>query len=140
MIIRLNNIAARKPIARYMTGSTMTERSSVRKNQAAILPWRPGRQQTNPLLTFIRPRRDGSSLRVAKRRLPTATRTGRAAGGHGARAPLPTLRAVPLERVPGRALGEFQIADIGAEAKAEPGADRHQHDVVGGERRHAEAA
>src|SRR5207253_8127939 len=44
------------------------------------------------------------------------------------------------ERVPGRARRVFEIADIGAEPKPDAGADRHQHDVVGRERRHAEAA
>src|ERR1700733_11949861 len=44
------------------------------------------------------------------------------------------------ERVPGRALRKFEIADIGAEPQADAGADRNQHDVVGGERGHAEAA
>src|SRR5437899_12286116 len=44
------------------------------------------------------------------------------------------------EWVPGRARRVFEIADIGAEPQADAGADRHQHDVVGGERGHAEAA
>src|ERR1700751_2120744 len=44
------------------------------------------------------------------------------------------------ERVPGRARRIFEIADIGAEPQPDAGADRHQHDVVGGERGHAEAA
>ena len=45
-----------------------------------------------------------------------------------------------LERVPGRLRRELQVADVGAEPQADAGADRHQHDVVGGQRRHAEAA
>src|SRR6202453_169639 len=44
------------------------------------------------------------------------------------------------ERVPGRARGIFEIADIGAEAQAETGPDRHQHDIVRRQRGHAEAA
>src|SRR5262249_20301888 len=44
------------------------------------------------------------------------------------------------ERVPGRAFGEFQIADIGAEPRADPGRDRHHIDAVVDERRHAKAA
>src|SRR4029077_13031708 len=47
------------------------------------------------------------------------------------RAPLPGKRS---ERVPGRARGIFEIADIGAEPQPNAGAYRHQHDVVGGER------
>src|SRR5690242_21659083 len=44
------------------------------------------------------------------------------------------------ERIPRRARGIFQIADIGAEAQTETGADRHQHDVVCRQRRHPETA
>ena len=44
------------------------------------------------------------------------------------------------ERVPGRARRIFEIADIGAEAQAETGADRNQHDVVRGQRGHSETA
>src|SRR5665213_3227954 len=44
------------------------------------------------------------------------------------------------ERIPSRALGEFEIAEIGAEAKTDAGADRHQYDIIGGQCGHAEAA
>src|SRR3954469_2387494 len=44
------------------------------------------------------------------------------------------------ERVPRRLWREFQIADVGAEPQTHARPDRHQHDVVGGQRRHAEAA
>ncbi|SOR30787.1 protein of unknown function [Methylorubrum extorquens] len=44
------------------------------------------------------------------------------------------------ERVPSRAAGEFQIADIDAEPGADAGADRHHDDAAVGHRRHAEAA
>jgi hypothetical protein len=36
-----------------------------------------------------------------------------------------------LERVPGRGRGEFQIAHIGAQPQAHPGADRNHHDIIG---------
>src|SRR6185312_5626120 len=44
------------------------------------------------------------------------------------------------ERVPGSLRRVFEIADIGPEAQAEAGTNRHQYDVVGGQRRHPEAA
>src|ERR1700739_1923785 len=53
---------------------------------------------------------------------------------------MPEGRIFGSEWVPGRARGKFQIADIGARAQADAGADRYQHDVIGGERGHAEAA
>src|SRR5882757_9689986 len=43
------------------------------------------------------------------------------------------------ERIPRRARGIFQVADIGAQPQAETGADRHQHDIVRGQCGHAEA-
>src|SRR5262245_52783044 len=48
--------------------------------------------------------------------------------------------AAALERGPGRLRREFEVADVGAEPKAQPGADRYHYDVIGGQRRHAEAA
>src|SRR5262245_9694290 len=44
------------------------------------------------------------------------------------------------ERVPSRRGREFQVAHIGAEPQAHAGANRHHHDIVRCERRHAEAA
>src|SRR5690242_789301 len=44
------------------------------------------------------------------------------------------------ERVPGRPIGEFDIADVGAEPHADPRADGNDHDAVCGEHRHSEAA
>src|SRR6266853_420741 len=51
-----------------------------------------------------------------------------------------TLKAANLERVPGRFRRELEIADIGAQPEANPRPDWHEHDVIGGQRRHAEAA
>jgi hypothetical protein len=45
--------------------------------------------------------------------------------------------APSLERVPGWAAREFKIAEIGTEAKPDARADRHDHDIVCYERRHA---
>src|SRR6202000_860619 len=42
------------------------------------------------------------------------------------------------ERVPGRLRRILKIANIGPQPQSDAGADRHQHDVVGGQRRHAE--
>src|SRR6478752_3837826 len=53
---------------------------------------------------------------------------------------VPGWQESSLEWVPGRSRREFEIADIGAQPQSEAGADRHQHAVVGGQRRHAEAA
>src|SRR5262249_8773372 len=39
------------------------------------------------------------------------------------------------ERIPGRRRGELQVADIGAEAKADAGADRHNPNAARGRRR-----
>src|SRR6202040_4184164 len=44
------------------------------------------------------------------------------------------------ERVPGRAVGEFEIADIRAEPHADTRTDGNDDDAVGGQHRHAEAA
>src|SRR6202035_3200171 len=44
------------------------------------------------------------------------------------------------ERIPGRVVGELEITDVGAEAHADAGADRDEHDPVRGEHRHAESA
>src|SRR5262249_51685817 len=44
------------------------------------------------------------------------------------------------EGVPGGTGREFQIAEIGAQPKPDAGADRHHHDVVGGECGHAQTA
>src|ERR1700719_3956441 len=44
------------------------------------------------------------------------------------------------ERVPGRAVGELEVADVGAQAHADARADRDEHDAVRGEDRHAEPA
>jgi hypothetical protein len=45
--------------------------------------------------------------------------------------------ALGLERVPGWAAREFEIAEIGTEAKPDARADRHDHDIVCYKRRHA---
>src|SRR3954453_5682425 len=47
---------------------------------------------------------------------------------------------ISSERVPGRARGVFQIADVGAKPQSDAGADRHQDNIVCGQRGHAEAA
>jgi hypothetical protein len=44
------------------------------------------------------------------------------------------------ERIPGRALGELQVAHIDSKTRAEAGADRNHDDVVGVQRRKAEPA
>ena len=49
-------------------------------------------------------------------------------------------RPTVSERVPGRALGEFQIADVEPQTRADPGADRNHVNIVVDERRHAKAA
>jgi hypothetical protein len=54
MTIRPHSIEIRKPIARYMIGSTMTD-APTRQNAAATMPWRPGQRQRNASLTFIQP-------------------------------------------------------------------------------------
>src|ERR1051326_4967509 len=45
-----------------------------------------------------------------------------------------------LERVPGRPVGEFEIADFRAEPHADAGADGNEHDAVCRQHRHAETA
>src|SRR5580704_8737423 len=47
---------------------------------------------------------------------------------------------VSSEWVPGRALSEFQIADVEPQTRADPGADRNHINIVVDERRHAKAA
>src|SRR4026209_1570846 len=42
------------------------------------------------------------------------------------------------EGIPRRLRRKFQIADVGAKAQSDTGPDRHNDDVAGGERRHAE--
>src|SRR6266852_6437839 len=44
------------------------------------------------------------------------------------------------ERVPGRARGELEVADIGAEPQSHAGADRNHHDIARGQRGHSEPA
>src|SRR5271155_1447028 len=44
------------------------------------------------------------------------------------------------EWIPRRTFGEFEVADIGAETQPDARANRHEHDIVGSQRRHAEAA
>jgi len=44
------------------------------------------------------------------------------------------------ERVPGRALREFEITKIGSEPQPETGTDRHHDDIVARQRRHAQTA
>src|SRR5690349_23038114 len=51
-----------------------------------------------------------------------------------------SLKAANLERVPGRFRRELEIPDVGAEPQANAGPDRYQDDMIGGQRRHAEAA
>src|SRR5882724_6609787 len=111
-IINPNSIETRKPIARYMIGSTMdaTPREKCIDHNA----------MGNRVNASIMPRLRGSvpwRLQAWEIRNP-----------------------VRSERVPGRARGIFEIADIGAKAQAETGADRHQDDAVGSQRGHPEAA
>src|ERR1700732_4897004 len=49
-------------------------------------------------------------------------------------------RWVSSEWIPGRALSEFQIADVEPQTRADPGADRNHINIVVDERRHAKAA
>src|SRR6516164_2607837 len=43
------------------------------------------------------------------------------------------------ERIPGRVRGELEVAEVGAKPQTHARADWHQHDIVGGQCRHAEA-
>src|SRR5262249_15009896 len=52
----------------------------------------------------------------------------------------PGIGRPPSERVPGCRGRELEIADIGAEPEAPPGADRNDDDVVCRQRGHAEPA
>src|ERR1700688_2603437 len=44
------------------------------------------------------------------------------------------------ERVPARARGKLEVPDISAEPQPDAGTDRHDNDIAGGKRGHAEAA
>src|SRR5215475_9787378 len=81
------------------------------------MPWRAGKAPAQWRINVNQP--TAESARTRRARLPARFAS---------------------ERVPGRARRIFEIADIGAEPQANAGTDRHQHDIVGGQRRHAEAA
>src|SRR5882762_10169696 len=72
---------------------------------------------------------DRSARRSSGRRWPDVVR----AFGIG------SARSVS-ERVPGRFRRELEVAHVGAQPQPDARADRQQHDIVGGQRRHAEAA
>src|SRR4029077_6992195 len=109
-IISPHSIESRKPIARYMIGSIMVGNSARGKDSLITIARAAGK----------RPAR----CRVNVNSQPEAFGSPEAGS----------------ERVPCRPRGIFEIADIGAQTQSDAGADRHQHDVVGGERGHAEAA
>src|SRR3954453_20916855 len=51
-----------------------------------------------------------------------------------------TVARCRSERIPGRLGGEFQVAEVHAETRADAGADRHHDHVVGDRRGHPKAA
>src|ERR1700738_451564 len=103
--------AARKPSPKYMIGSIMKASGPIRLG--------PCHNATRRVPTPAR-----ASINLNRR-------TGQDDDGKRARG---------SERIPGRARGELEIPDIGAEPQPDTGADRHHHDAARGERRHADAA